>query len=348
MISKIEEYQLNKKILTLSLLIILTTMCITGISVSTVKAQSAGSTSLVGGNGSFITSYTIKDLTTGDTLISQNYVTGTSSSPGYVSEGEEIACTATITITVNNPSTELTLGTGMQHASSEPNMYWQEVLPSTYSLGSFNPNSQSFSFPEAAGTFSITCFGSTPTGVVEQTAANGITLNIPSPANMILLTDPTGAVLDEVKPDVINAAIFDYLGLLSSQNSALKSLKSSGVDPGYISLYTEVINASQALEEQGFTTGATTLLKDLSSTSAPPSATAQALFIPIAVVLAVIAALFGFLFMRVRGRISYLQLVVEDQIKDLEGLTMRASKIDRTLSSNLDSVKERLKRLVGM
>ena len=99
---------------------------------------------------------------------------------------------------------------------------------------------------------------------------------------------------------------------------------------------------------QGFTTGATTLLNDLSSTSAPPSATSQALFIPIAVVLAVIAALFGFLFMRVRGRISYLQLVVEDQIKDLEGLTMRASKIDRTLSSNLDSVKERLKRLVGM
>jgi hypothetical protein len=54
------------------------------------------------------------------------------------------------------------------------------------------------------------------------------------------------------------------------------------------------------------------------------------------------------LFMRIRGKISYMNLVVEDQIKDLEGLTMRASKIDRSLSSNLDSVKERLKRLVGM
>jgi hypothetical protein len=338
MISKIEEYRLNKKILTLSLLLILITMCITGISVSTVKAQSAGS---------FIKSYTIKDATTGDILVSKDYTTGTSSSPGYVSEGEEIACTATITISVNNPSTSLTLGTGMAHSSLQPNMYWQEVS-SNYSLGSFNPNSQSFGFPEVAGTFTITCFGSTPTGVVEQTAPNGITLNIPTPVNMILLTDPTGAVLDEVKPNMINAAIFDYLGLLNSQESTLKSLKSSGVDSGYISLYTEVINASQSLETQGFTAGATTLLNDLSSTGAPPSATAQALFIPIAVVLAVIAALFGFLFMRVRGKISYLQLVVEDQIKDLEGLTMRASKIDRTLSSNLDSVKERLKRLVGM
>ena len=201
---------MNKKILTLSLLLILTTMCITGISVSTVKAQSAGS---------FIKSYTIKDATTGDILTSKDYTTGTSSSPGYVSEGEEIACTATITISVNNPSTSLTLGTGMARPS-QPNTYWQEVS-SNYSLGSFNPNAQSFSFPEVAGTFTITCFGSTPTGVVEQTAPNGITLNIPTPVNMILLTDPTGTVLDEVKPNMINAAIFNYLGLLNSQEASL-------------------------------------------------------------------------------------------------------------------------------
>ena len=99
---------MNKKILTLSLLILLITMCVTGISASTVKAQSAGS---------FIKSYTIKDATTGDILMSKNYITGTSSSPSHVSEGEEIACTATITISVNNPSTSLTLGTGMAHPS---------------------------------------------------------------------------------------------------------------------------------------------------------------------------------------------------------------------------------------
>jgi len=336
---------LNKKLLTISLLILLTAMCVTGISVSTVKAQTAQG---VGGNGSFIKSYTIEDATTGDILMSGNYATGTSSSPGYVSEGEEISCTVTISISVNNPSTELTLGTGMQHSSIQPNMYWQEAASSNYSLGNFDPNAQSFAFPEAAGTFTITCYGSTPTGKVEQTAPNGITLNIPTPVNMILVSDPTGAVLDEVQPNMINSAIFDYLGLLSSQESTLKSLQSSGVDPGYISLYTDVINASQALEAQGFTAGATTLLNDLSSVGAPPSATAQALFIPIAVVLAVVAALFFFLFWRIRGKVSYYQLVVEDQIKDLEGMTMRAAKIDRTLSSNLDSVKERLKRLVGM
>ncbi|MCJ7793562.1 hypothetical protein MUP42_01370, partial [Candidatus Bathyarchaeota archaeon] len=69
---------------------------------------------------------------------------------------------------------------------------------------------------------------------------------------------------------------------------------------------------------------------------------------PIIGVLAVVAVVFVVMFLRVRGKISYFQLVVEDQIKDLEGLTLRAQKIDRTMSSNLESVKERLKRLVGM
>jgi hypothetical protein len=72
------------------------------------------------------------------------------------------------------------------------------------------------------------------------------------------------------------------------------------------------------------------------------------LYIPAIAVLAVLAVLFVVLFLRVRGKVSYFQLVVEDQIKDLEGLTLRASKIDRAMSSNLESVKDRLKRLVGM
>jgi len=72
------------------------------------------------------------------------------------------------------------------------------------------------------------------------------------------------------------------------------------------------------------------------------------LFIPIIGVTAAVAVIFVVLFFRARGKVSYFQLVVEDQIKDLEGLTLRAAKIDRAMSASLDSVKDRLKRLVGM
>ena len=72
------------------------------------------------------------------------------------------------------------------------------------------------------------------------------------------------------------------------------------------------------------------------------------IFYPIIGVTAAVAVLFVVLFLRSRSKVSYFTLVVEDQIKDLEGLTMRAAKIDRAMSANLDSVKDRLKHLVGM
>jgi hypothetical protein len=63
--------------------------------------------------------------------------------------------------------------------------------------------------------------------------------------------------------------------------------------------------------------------------------------------LIVVVVLIGFMFVRTRGKLNYDKLVIEDQIKDLEGLTLRAAKIDKNLTVNLESVKDRLKSLVG-
>ena len=86
-------------------------------------------------------------------------------------------------------------------------MYWSLPAGSSYSLGTFNPNSQSIQVSETAGTLVISCYGLTPTGVVEQAAPGGITLNIPTPITLITLADPTGTVLDQIKPNLINADI---------------------------------------------------------------------------------------------------------------------------------------------
>ncbi|MGA3059070.1 MAG: hypothetical protein ABSD92_01745 [Candidatus Bathyarchaeia archaeon] len=328
---------MNKKTLALSLLLILTFICAT--SISTIRAQTIGT-------GQWITQYTIKDASTGLNIQTTDFATGTTSGSGQIFEGEELEITVTINVGISNPSSQLTLTTNMQHSALQSNMFWQQGSTS-YDLGTFNPNSPSISFPESQGTLVISCYGLTPTGIVEQQAPNGVTLNIPTPLVLVQLTDPSGSTLDEINPNIINGNIANYLNLLGQRESSLKSFQSSGVDPGFISIYTNVINASETLNTQGFTDGAISMLNGL-NVSAPPSASSQALFIPVAVVLAIVAAVFAFLFIRIRGRISYMQLVVEDEIKDLEGLTMRASKIDRTMSSNLESVKEKLKRLVGM
>jgi hypothetical protein len=139
-----------------------------------------------------------------------------------------------------------------------------------------------------------------------------------------------------------------YLTLYAQKNSHLKTLENEGVVQGYIDLYKNVLADSQQVANSGDTTDAIAMLNSLNISDEPASATMQALFIPIVVVVAVVAVIFAFMWFRIRGRVSYFQLVVEDQIKDLEGLSLRISRIDRMASSNLESVKERLKRLVGM
>ena len=326
---------MNKKMLVISVILLLTAMCIT--STSLVKAQSIGT-------GQWITSYTIKDAGTGVTLLSKDFSTGATSGSGQILENEGLDVTVTINIATSNPSSDLTLATKMGPLSSS-GAYWSPG--SSYNLGgSYNPDSPSITFPENSGTLIISCSGETPSGVVESTTSNGATVNIPYPFQLVTLYDPSGKTLDAVQPNIINGAIANYLTDLGQKEATLKSYQSSGVESGFVAIYKNVINASETLNNEGFTAGAVSALDSL-NVSAPPSAASQAFYIPIAVVLAVVAALFAFLFMRIRGRVGYLQLVVEDQVKDLEGLSMRVSRIDRNAAANLQSVTERLKRLVG-
>jgi hypothetical protein len=332
---------LNKKILALSLILVLTAVYLTSVSVTnTVKAQTAAPT--IGG---WITQYTVQDASTGQTILNKNVQTGASTGNGEILEGQELEVTAYISISQSSPAS-LTLTTDLEHSNLQSNQYW-ELQSTNYNLGNFNPNSKTLTFTESAGTLEISCFGLVPTGEVTQTGPNGITLDIPTPLSLIVLEDQNGNTLDQVKLNITDAAIDNYLTVLNQRESSLKSYKNSGVDPGFITIYSNVISASQVLEGQGFATAATQMLEGL-NVSSPPSAGTEAILIPIAVVMAAIAAVFAFMFMRVRGKVSYFQLVVEDQIKDLEGLSMRISRIDRAASSNLESVKDRLKRLVGM
>jgi len=331
----------NKKILALSLILVLTAVYVTSVSVSTVKAQTTDQT-----GSRWITKYTVQDASTGATLLDVNTQTGQSTGNGEILQGDELEVTATIDISQSSPSTSLSLTTSLQHSNLQGNMYW-ELQSTNYNLGNFNPNSKTLVFSENSGTLVISCFGLVPTGSVTQILPNGITLDVPTPLALIVLEDPTGAVLDQVKLNITDANIDNYLTVLSQKESTVANLKSSNVDPGFIQIYENVIAASQVMEGQGFATAATQMLDGLNVAS-PPSASTADLLIPVAAVMAVVAVIFAFMFLRIRGKVSYMQLVVEDQIKDLEGLTLRVSKIDRTASSNLESVKDRLKRLVGM
>jgi hypothetical protein len=217
---------------------------------------------------------------------------------------------------------------------------WQLEPAQTYNLGAeFNPNANPAQFTWTQGTFTMYLYGVVPTPSATQGQA---------PVNVVSLYGPTGGVLAQITISSTSAAMASFLTLYNQKEANLKSLESSGVASGYTSLLSAILTQAEAEATAGDVTDATNLLNAINTSNAPAGSTMQMLFLPLIVVVAVIAVVFAFMFMRIRSKVSYFQLVVEDQIKDLEGLTLRISKIDRQSSSSLESVKDRLKRLVGM
>lgn len=286
--------------------------------------------------GEWITEYTVQDSTgklllevefeAGEAVINETY------SP--ILAGSELTVTFTINVFAGG-SGKLQLSTSMQHSSLH-NIYW-ESDSLNYSLS--NPNAATTTFDWTKGTLEVVCYGKISSSAVKT---------MPVQFTLVQLSIPGGDVLDQIKPYIYNAEMGNYASLLEAKQAKLQSLKDSGVSAGYVELFENVIEQAQAQFAEGYVDSAVALLNALSVSNEPASAVMESLFLPIIVVVAVLAAVLGFLFLRTKGKIKYVLLVLEDQIKDLEGLTLRASKIDRTISSSLDSVKDRLKSLVGM
>ena len=289
-------------------------------------------------DGEWITQYRVEDANSGQLLMEVNFETDTNTTYAGIFGGAELKVTFTINIPFSQPSAVFKLTTSMQH-SSITDRYW-ELISQNYTLSnSYNPNQNTVLFTPLQGQLVMSCFGRIPTGT-------GSTK--PAPFILVRLTDPSGTTLDQIRPAVISAEMDEFRVLLQQKEEKLQTLKDSGVAQGYINLYSNVLNQSQSIAAQGDSDSAIALLNSLPNSNEPVTSNWELLFFPAVGALAAIVIILALVFMRARGKLSYITLVVEDQIKDLEGLTLRTSKIDRTISSNLDSVKERLKNVVGM
>jgi hypothetical protein len=290
------------------------------------------------GEGEWITKYKIEDSQTGQLLMEADFETGTNATYAPILPGAELRVTFTVNVVVTGGN--LRLSTSMLH-STVSDTFWSLVTVNyTTNFVNYNPNSAAVEFNAVKGTFEMIC-----TGKIKIYPASTV---FPVPVSLVQLSSAGGDVLDYIKPNVVNAAMDEYQKLLEQKEDKLQSLKDSGVAAGYIELFENVIDQAKAEAAQGYVDSAVALLNALAVSNEPASSFMEALFLPLIGILAALAAVAGFMFLRVKGKIKYVLLVLEDQIKDLEGLTLRASKIDRTIASSLDSVKDRLKSLVGM
>jgi hypothetical protein len=289
------------------------------------------------GEGEWITNYRVEDPKTGQLMVEVNFKTGENRTLSSIFPGAELQITFTVDVTATSPTTVLRLKTSMLPSDIE-DVYWK-LVSQEYELVAYNPASQDVSFYQTKGELTMTLYGKVPKTVVKD---------IPVLYLVVTLYSPAGEILDTIKVKVVTAAMAEYQTILFQKEEKLQSLKDSGAAPGYIELYENVLNESKVQADQGNVDSAIGMLNTLSVSNEPVSSAVEGLFLPAVGILIAVVAVLGFMFLRGRGKMQYVLMVLEDQIRDLEGLTLRASRVDRTISASLDSVKDRLKSVVGM
>jgi len=318
--------KLRTRALAICLLLLLTIVSFTSI----MSTQGAA------GAGEWITNYKVEDTKTGQLMLEVDFK-GENRTVSSINPGAELKVTFTVDVTVNSPDTLLNLRTSMAKSLIK-DVYW-ELVSQDYKLADYNPNDIRVQFYQTKGELVMSLYGRIPTDAAKDKPIDYL---------VVTLYGPSGETLDNIRLRVVTAAMNEYQTILSQKEDKLQSLKESGVAPGYIELYENVLTEAKALADQGNVDSAIGLLNTLSVSNEPAASYVEGLFLPTVGILIAVVVVFAFMFIRGRGKMQYVLLIIEDQIKDLEGLTLRASKVDRTISASLESVKDRLKTIIGM
>ena len=289
------------------------------------------------GEGDWFTSYSVEDQGTGELMVEVDFEADLNRTLSPIFGGSELAITFTVDVPVTSPNTLLKLKTALIHPTGE-DVFWK-LVSQDYELTAYNPNSQDVQFYQAKGELTMTLYGKVPIYIAQD---------IPVRYILVTLYGPAGETLDQLRVTVVSAETSEYQEILVEKEDDLQSLKDRGVAPGYIELYENVLNESMVQAGLGNVESAIGMLNTLDVDNVPAYSTVEGLFLPVVGVLIAVAVVLAVMFIRGRGRLQYVTMVLEDQIRDLEGLTLRASRIDRTISTSLESVKDRLKSVVGM
>jgi len=295
--------------------------------------------------------YRVEDLGTRQLVLEVDSETQTVDQYSPIFEGEEYNITMTVSITMSVPYAILTLDTNLLH-SKTLDRYWEIRSSAPPTVVNYNPNEVKIKIKQEKGELIVSLYGKIPDKITESKLDGKVTLHKAMDYFAVELKGPNNEILDVITLEVIDSKIHEFQNLLSQKKATLQSFEESEprVVSSYIELYGSIISQAENEAEQGFVDKAISLLRLLITSEVPrehvPSWT-ETLFIPISGGLIAVVAILGFLYLKSKNRIGYLSLVIEDQIRELEGLTFRASKIDKNLNSSLEEIKDRLKSIVG-
>ena len=208
----------------------------------------------------------------------------------------------------------------------------------------WTPGSQSIVFQAVEGTAQFTLDGKIPESITEKDVVDmDKTVHALELVPILVMSLDSMEILDERTYTITDQTIISYDALLQSK---LEKLDSISMEGKYNSLALEIVSEAEYLTTFGLYDDAIKLLNTIpdSDYPAPPSTTT--LFIIASVIFGITTIAFALLFIRTRSSSSYLSSSVSEKADKLDLLLIKASRIDKSLSDDLETIKRELKELV--
>jgi len=244
--------------------------------------------------------------------------------------------------TVDNAVLELRLSESILKKSET--VFWDVETVDLPLTKDFNPTERIIRFNHTEGMYRLTVVGEIDRTLT--TAGSGVVFHKPVDLTLITLIGPAQTLYDEINVNAIDNRIDDYRRLLSLKEAELAQYRETSVDPAYVQLYEKFLNIAKSEAELGLVDNAINLMNNL-QVEAPPVETGpswqEQYFLPAVGGLAALFIISTVLFMRARSKQGFVTMMVEDQIRELEALQSRASRIDRSLAQRLQEINDRLK-----
>jgi len=295
----------------------------------------------------WIEEYQIKDLTTGRLVLSHNVVDDVMIQNAPVFAGEEYNLTFKLNVRQNIPFAVLTLSlsTNLYKPTTE-DVFWDIHSLDMDLTEDYNPAERTIMFSQNQGVYHASVFCLIKSDITTPSSSQGVTIHRPVDLKVMRLIGPDETELDSVTVNVIDSRIDDYNILLSQKQEELTDYRTGNVDPAYVELFDKFVELAKDEAQLGLVDSAIELLNTL-EVEAPPVTTGpswrEQYFLPAVGGLAALFILSAVLFLRTRSRLGFVTMIVEDQIREMEALGMRAGRIDRNLAQRLNEINERLK-----
>lgn len=222
--------------------------------------------------------------------------------------------------------------------------YW--TLQNNYAgvdTNTWQPGSPSIMFRAIQGTAQFTLTGKVNANITTERVKDDKTIHFPVRIRALTMAlQSTSSILENRILDVTDQTLIQYETTLKSKQSLLAS---SQTIPQYATLAQSIIEQAQSLATAGYVEDATKLLSIIPSAGLPSPPGVESTFLYIAIGVGVVAALFAVMFMRASSAKSLIIRQTDDEAKKLDVLLVKATRIDKSLATEIETIKKELEDL---